>query len=162
MESVADFEQSMAQRYTNSEEVPETNLKYVMKGKGDRPLILKVLEYKEEREWLKLRTSEELSFWSDQVFVLRGLAVDEPRSLNLGSVNQVLGRQTVVCYATKRWDSGELRRLLKLPSHFPLYTAVDMHRNQKYVITFGKQALMLEAQLLGWRKKGVEEEPIIL
>lgn len=162
VESVADFEQSMAQRYTNSEEVPETNLKYVMKGKGDRPLILKVLEYKEEREWLKLRTSEELSFWSDQVFVLRGLAVDEPRSLNLGSVNQVLGRQTVVCYATKRWDSGELRRLLKLPSHFPLYTAVDMHRNQKYVITFGKQALMLEAQLLGWRKKGVEEEPIIL
>jgi CRISPR-associated endonuclease/helicase Cas3 len=160
VDSLENFQQAMEQKALNTDGKSEADLKYVMKGKGDKPLILKILEYNEEREWLKLRATDDLSLWSDQVFVLHNLAIDEPRSLALGAVNQVLSRQAVVCYATKRWNIRELRRMLKLPSHFPLYTAVDMHRNREYVLTFGKPALMLEAQLLGWRKKDVEEEPI--
>lgn len=160
VESIENYQRAMMQRASDSQHASEADLKYVIKGKGERPLVLKVLEYKAERDWLKLRVSDDLSLWSDQVFVLRGLAIDEPRSLPIGAVNQVLSRQTIVCYATKRWDARELRRLMKLPSHFPLYTAVDSNRNREYVLTFGKAALMLEAQLIGWRKKDVEEEPI--
>lgn len=159
IESVENFQQALSQRFVAIAAKSEADLKYVMKGKGDKPLILKVLEYKEEGEWLKLRASDDLALWSDRVFVLRHLAIDEPRSLYIGEVNQVLRQQAVVCYVTKR-TTRELRRMLKLPSHFPLYTAVDANRNREYVLTFGKPALMLEAQLLGWRKKDVEEEPI--
>jgi len=134
-------------------------LKHVMKGKDGRPLVLKVRRFYSERERLKLKVSEDLSVASDQVVVLRGLAVAEPASVPLPAVNEVLRRQAVVCYATRR-DARELRRILRLPAHFPLYTACDMHRNREYTLAFGKAALMLEALLIGWRKKDVESEPI--
>jgi CRISPR-associated endonuclease/helicase Cas3 len=137
-----------------------TELKYVMKGKGDRALVLKILQFNSEREWLKLKASEDFSLLSDQVCVLRGLAIAEPISVQLPAVNEVLKRQAVVCYVTRR-DARELRRILRLPAHFPLYTARDVHRNRDYTLAFGKAALMLETQLLGWRNKNVEDEPII-
>lgn len=134
-------------------------LKYVMKGKDGRPLVLKVWRFHAERERLKLKVSEDLSVASDQVAVLRGLAVAEPAGVQLPAVNEVLRRQAVVCYATRR-DARELRRILRLPAHFPLYTACDIHRNREYTLAFGKAALMLEALLIGWRKRDVENEPI--
>ncbi len=134
-------------------------LKHVMKGKDGRPLVLKVRGFHAERERLKLKVGEDLSVVSDQIVVLRGLAVAEPAAVQLPAVNEVLRRQAVVCYATRR-DARELRRILRLPAHFALYTACDMHRNREYTLAFGKAALMLEALLIGWRKRDVENEPI--
>ena len=156
-----EYERAVARRYSSETERSEAmTLKYVMMGKGDKPLILKVIQFNAEREWLKLKVNEDLSQLSDQIFVLRGLAIAEPTSVQLPAVNEVLKRQPVVCYATRR-DIRELRRMLRLPAYFPLYTARDIHRNKDYTLAFGKAALMLEAQLLGWRKKNVEDEPII-
>lgn len=157
-----EYERAVTQRQLgNTERVEATaDLKYVMKGKGDKPLVLKIVQFNPEREWLKLKVGEDLSLLSDQVCVLRGLAIAEPTSVQLPMVNEVLKRQAVVCYVTRR-DPRELRRILRLPAHFPLYTVRDIHRNRDYTITFGKAALMLEAQLLGWRNKNVEDEPII-
>ncbi len=155
-----EYRQAMTQRYSGEEQTEISRaLKYVMRGKGDKPLILKILEFKPEREWLKLRVSEDLSVLSEQVFVLRRLAIAEPTGVQLPAVNEVLKQQAVVCYATRR-DPRELRRMLHLPAHFPLYTAQDMHRNRDYTLVFGKAALMLEAQMIGWRKRSVEDEPI--
>ena len=136
------------------------SLKYVMKGRDGQPLVLKIVDFHAERETLKLKVSCDLSLLCDQVFVLRGLGIAEPTSVQLPGVNDVLKRQAVVCYAT-RWDPRELRRMLRLPAHLPLYTAVDVHRNRSYTLAFSKSALMLEAQLIGWRKKSVEDEAII-
>jgi CRISPR-associated endonuclease/helicase Cas3 len=157
-----DYERAVAYRYVEERQRNEvlSSLKYVMKGKGDKPLILKIVQFNSEREWLKLKVGEDLSLLSEQVFVLRGLAIAEPTSVQLSAVNEVLKRQPVVCYATRR-DMRELRRMLRLPMYFPLYTARDIHRNRDYTLAFGKTALMLEAQLLRWRKKDVENEPII-
>jgi CRISPR-associated endonuclease/helicase Cas3 len=160
--TLEDYKCAIAQRFPD--EVQRNGviaaLKYVMKGKGDKPLILKVIQFNVEREWLKLKVSEDLSLLSDQVFVLRGLAIAEPTSVQLPAINEVLKRQPVVCYATRR-DARELRRMLHLPVHFPLYTARDIHRNRDYTLAFGKAALMLEAQLIRWHKRNVEDEPII-
>ena len=134
-------------------------LKHVMKGEEGRPLVLKVRGFHAERERLKLKVSADLSLQSDQVFVLRGLAVAEPTSVQLPAINEVLRRQPVVCYATRR-EPRELHRILRLPAHFPLYSACDRHRNREYTLAFGKAALMLEALLIGWRKRDVENEPI--
>ncbi|MFZ5916086.1 MAG: type I-D CRISPR-associated helicase Cas3' [Chloroflexota bacterium] len=157
-----EYERAVAKRFADAVQRNDARaaLKYTMRGKGDRPLVLKIVQFNAEREWLKLKVSEDLSLWSDQVFVLRGLAIAEPTSVQLPAVNEVLKRQAVVCYATRR-DPRELRRILRLPAHFPLYTAVDIHRNRDYTLAFGKAALMLEAQLLGWKNKDVENEPII-
>jgi len=157
-----DYKQAVAQRFSDENKRREAmnEVKYAMKGKNDEPLILTITEFNAEREWLRLRVSEDLSLLTEQVFVLRGLSIAEPTSAQLPNVNDVLRRQSVVCYATKR-DTRELRRILHLPAHFPLYTARDIHKNRDYTLAFGKEALMLEAQLLGWRKKNVEDEPII-
>lgn len=144
---------------TNNDEERLT-LKYVMRGKNEQPLVLKVVEFIAEREVLKLKVSCDLSLLCEQVFVLQGLGIAEPASTQLPAVNEVLRRQAVVCYATRR-DARELRRMLRLPMHMPLYTGVDVHRNRNYTLAFGKSALMLEAQMIGWRKKSVEDEPII-
>jgi CRISPR-associated endonuclease/helicase Cas3 len=157
-----EYERAVVRRYSDQDQPNEAmaTLSYVMKGKGDKPLILKIVQFNAEREWLKLKVSEDLSLLSDQVFVLRGLAIAEPTSVQLPAVNEVLKRQPVVCYATRR-DARELRRMLHLPAHFPLYTARDIHRNRDYTLAFGKAALMLEAQLIRWHKRNVEDEPII-
>ncbi|MDI7275107.1 MAG: type I-D CRISPR-associated helicase Cas3' [Anaerolineae bacterium] len=161
--SEGEHEAALAERYSDEAERcrAAAPLQYVLKRRGDVPLVVRIDGFNRERENLRLEVDEELSARTEQVFVLRGLRIAEPRCPQLPALNEALRRQKVVSYATRR-DARELRRMLRLPGHFPLYTARDVHGNREYTLAFGKAALMLEAQLIGWRKRDVEDEPIFV
>jgi hypothetical protein len=72
-------------------------------------------------------------------------------------LNQFLRRQLLVCYFTRK-DAGEIRRLLKLPPHFPLYRVEQSGKD--YTAAFGKTALLLEAEMLRIRGRDEESEAI--
>lgn len=157
------FETAVINRFSQllDQNVVWERIKYVMQGKGEQPLLLRVTEFLPESERLILRIGEDLTLFSDQVCVLAQLGIAEPKTCDaLGDINMILKRQDVVCYATRR-DPGELRRRLNLPSLFPLYRVQDMNRNREWTITFGKAALLLEAETLWLRNKDEENEPII-
>lgn len=158
-----EHERALEERYPDAAERSraKATINYVMKGKGDEPLVVRISAFSPERERLKLEVGTELGPRTEQVFVLSGLRIVEPRAPQLPAVNEVLRRQKVVCYCSRR-DAREIRRQLRLPAHFLLYTARDVHGNRDYTLAFGKAALMLEAQLIRWHNRSVEDEPIIV
>lgn len=139
--------------------------KYGVKGKGDKPLYLKVKAFYPERESLLLKLNENLSECPElleTICVLSGFSIAEPRiSHELPMINEVLKRQTVVCCITKK-DRRELWHQRHLPPLFPLYRLHDQRGNREYTVTFGKQALMLEPLLLRMRNMDEDETPIII
>jgi len=139
--------------------------KYGMKGKGDKPLYLKVTAFYPEREKLILKTPENLAEYPElleTVCVLSGFSIAEPlTNPSLPDINEVLKRQKVVCCITKK-ERGELWRKLYLPSLFPLYRLRDQRGNREYTVAFGKQALMFEPLLLRMRDRDEDQTPIIV
>ena len=134
-------------------------LRWAIKDKEDHPLVLKILQFFSEREQLVLGWEGiRLRDYTRQVVVLNRWVINEPGiSCDLDKLNQFLRRQSLVCYLTAR-DASELRRLLKLPPHFPLYR-VRQH-GKYYTVAFGKAALLLEAEMLRYRGKDEETEAI--
>jgi CRISPR-associated endonuclease/helicase Cas3 len=159
------FEEALRQWLGNEWELRLEELKYGMKGKGDKPLYLKVTNFYPERERLILKINENLAEHPellDTICVLSGFSIAEPRTSHaLPGLNEVLKRQKVVCCVSKR-DRGELWRRLRLPSLFPLYRLNDQRGNREYMVTFGKQALMLEPLLLRMRDRDEDQAPIIV
>jgi hypothetical protein len=157
------FKDAVMQRFSEEAERQDIFwlLNYVVKGTGDRPLILRIDKFAEERGRLVLKIREDLSLFSDRVVVLTALGIAEPRtSPSLVEVNAVLQRQKIVCYAT-RVERNRVRYMLHLPAMFPLYTVQDVN-GKEYTMAFGKDALLLEAQLLGFHHKNAENAPIIV
>jgi CRISPR-associated endonuclease/helicase Cas3 len=134
-------------------------LRWSIKDKEEQPLVLKILEFFAEREQLVLDLEGiRLKDCTRQIVVLKGWSIHEPRvSLDLGEINRFLRRQSLVCYCTAK-DARELRRLLKLPPHFPLYSV--RQSGKLYTVAFGKSALLLEAEMLRCRGKDEEDEAI--
>ena len=135
-------------------------LEHGLQGTKDTPLVVRVRRFKEERESLLLGVAQSLSPMCDQVFVLTGLGVKQPRLAEMRVINAVLRKQKIVCYATRR-DLRALRTMLRLPANFPLQVAEDMYANQRYTLAFGKAALMLDAQLFGTWRKNTQNDSII-
>ncbi len=137
----------------------EEELRWAMQGKGEQPLILKIQQFFQERELLILGwEGVNLRDYTRQVVALKGCFVDSPRtSPDLGRLDQFLRRQLLVCYFTLK-ESGEIRRLLRLPPHFPLYRVEQS--GKAYTAAFGKAALLLEAEMLRIRGREEESEPI--
>ncbi len=134
-------------------------LRWAIKDKEEHPLILKILQFFSEREQLTLGwEGVRLRDYTRQVVVLKGWIINGPRiSRDLDRLNQFLRRQSLVCYCTAK-DASELRRSLKLPPHFPLYRVEQP--GKLYTVTFGKAALLLEAEMLRWRGKDEEDDAI--
>jgi CRISPR-associated endonuclease/helicase Cas3 len=137
----------------------EEEIRWAIKGKGDEPLILKIRQFFQEHESLILGwEGVNLRDYTRQVIALKGCFVSSPRtSPDLGMLNQFLRRQLLVCYFTRK-DAGEIRRLLKLPPHFPLYRVEQSGKD--YTAAFGKTALLLEAEMLRIRGRDEESEAI--
>lgn len=158
-----EYEDAMRQ-YCNTDEkrqIAKRSLENVMVGAGDKPLILKITSFKKERDYLKLRIGWRLSQWTGCVVVASGLVVDEPSSSHLKDVNKVLMKQKVVTYVCdSKYQPLDLRRMLHLPAHFPLFICLDQS-GKPYTVAFGKHALMLESQILQKRNRNVEDEPIV-
>lgn len=159
------FERQVAELAGAQRDLWLNEFRYVMKGKGDKPLYLKALDFYPERESLVLRLNENLSEFPELlevICVLSGFRIAEPRtSYALPAVNDVLKCQEVVCCVSKR-DRRELWRCLHLPSFFPLYRLQDQRGNREYTVAFGKAALMLEPLLWRLRNRDEDEAPIIL
>lgn len=138
----------------------EEELRWAIRGKGEQPLILKILQFFQERESLVLGwEGVNLRDYTRLVVALKGCFVASPRtSHDLGRVNQFLRRQLLVCYVTAK-EPSEIRRLLKLPPHFPLYRVEQPGKS--YTAAFGKMALLLESEMLRFRGRDEESEPII-
>jgi CRISPR-associated endonuclease/helicase Cas3 len=134
-------------------------LRWAIKNKEEQPLALKILQFFQEREQLILGCEGiQLRDYTRQVVVLKGFFVREPTiSRDLDVLNQFLRRQSLVCYLTAK-DASELRRLLKLPPHFPLYRIGQP--GKYYTVALGKAALLLEAEMLRYRGKDEETEAI--
>lgn len=158
-----EYARAVGKRFVDSDKRREAldALKYTLGGESEAPLIVRVEQFNEERDKLVLKSSRDFSLLSDRVVVLSGFSIAEPRTQAVTEVNAILKRQSVVCYVT-RTDRGELRRRLRLPAHFPLYLARDMHRNRDYTVAFGKAALLLDSVMLRFKNKNVEDEPIII
>ena len=138
----------------------EEELRWAIRGKGEQALILKILQFFQERESLVLGwEGVNLRDYTRMVIALKGCFVASPRtSQDLGRVNQFLRRQLLVCYLTAK-EPSEIRRLLKLPPHFPLYHIEQPGKS--YTAAFGKTALLLESEMLRFRGRDEEDEPII-
>ncbi len=138
-------------------------LKYTLGHSGETPLIVRIEAFYEEREQLVLGIGKDLagSNLNDQVKVLSGFRIREPRTVaSLSAINRILERQNVVCYCT-RDDTRELRRMLHLPAMFPLFQLQDMY-NKTYTVAFGKTALLLDSVVLKYYNKHLEDTPIII
>ncbi len=159
------FERALRQWASEDWELRLEEFKYVMRGKGDSPLYLKVTAFYPEREALILCLNENLAEYPElleTICVLSGFRIAEPRtSYALPAVNEVLKRQEVVCCISKR-DRRELWRRLRLPPFFPLYRLRDQRGSREYTVAFGKAALMLEPLLWRLRDRDEDEAPIIL
>jgi CRISPR-associated endonuclease/helicase Cas3 len=159
------FETALKQWTGNEWELRLEEFKYGMKGKGDKPLYLKMTNFYPERENLILKLNENLAECPqllETICVLSGFSIAEPRTSHaLPGVNEILKRQNVVCCISKK-DRGELWRRLRLPPLFPLYKLHDQRGNREYTVAFGKPALMLEPLLLRIRNKDEDREPIIV
>jgi CRISPR-associated endonuclease/helicase Cas3 len=154
--SVADYQSASGLL----QEAVDEKLRHTMKGKGERPLVLRVERFNTEREMLKLAISGvDVHTLTQQVLVLSQFVVIEPRSQALSDFNAALKRQEVVCYISP-FETGELRRRLHLPPFFPLYSLVDRRNGREYAIAFGKTALLLEAEALFLRDKDPDTTPI--
>ncbi len=134
-------------------------LRWAIKDKEEHSLVIKILQFCQEREQLVLGCEGiRLRDYTRQVVALKGWIINEPRvSYDLDRLNQFLRRQSLVCYCTAK-DASELRRLLKLPAHFPLYRVEQP--GKLYTVAFGKAALLLEADMLRCRGKDEETEAI--
>jgi CRISPR-associated endonuclease/helicase Cas3 len=134
-------------------------LLWAIKDKEEHPLVIKILQFFQEREQLVLGWEGiRLQDYTRQIVVLKGWIINEPRiSRDLDRLNQFLRRLSLVCYCTAK-DASDLRRSLRLPPHFPLYHVAQSGKS--YTVAFGKAALLLEAEMLRWRGKDEENEAI--
>jgi CRISPR-associated endonuclease/helicase Cas3 len=165
---VVDFQafQGALQRWIGEDwELRLEEFRYGMKGKGDKPMCLKVMAFYPEREMLILRLNENLVEYPEfleTIRVLDGFSIAEPRTSHaLPAINQVLKRQKVVCCISKR-DRRELWRRLHLPPFFSLHRLRDQLGNRECTVAFGKEALMLEPLLLRIRNQDEDQTPIIV
>lgn len=132
---------------------------WAMKDKDEQSLILKILEFYQERETLLLGwESVNIREYTGRVVALKGCVVKAPRtSKDLDLLSRFLRRQWLVCYFTTK-KPEEVRRMGNLPPYFPLYL---VEQSKTYTTTFGKYALLLEAEMRRFQGRGEEDEAII-
>jgi CRISPR-associated endonuclease/helicase Cas3 len=158
---LADWEavdEALHERFSDTEEYRTTidSFKYGLK-RQEHPLVLYVDAFREERERLVLQMEGfNPKLQLDQVLLLKGFSIKQPRSEETKLLNQVLRRQSVVAYVTRR-EPVELRRKLHLPAFFPLYQVQDSHE-QLYTLALGQAALLVEAESFGRPGKRDDEE----
>jgi CRISPR-associated endonuclease/helicase Cas3 len=134
-------------------------MRWTLKDKDNQALILDISQFLQEREslildWEGIRIRD----YTRQIVVTNGCIIKAPRiSSDLGTLNQFLRRQLLVCYFTRK-DMSELRRCIPLPPYFPLYRVEQS--GKVYTAAFGKAALLLEAEMLRWRGRDEETEAI--
>jgi CRISPR-associated endonuclease/helicase Cas3 len=123
--------------------------------------FMKLRSYREERLNWKFTYSGDLQPLADEwrVRVLRGLQVWQPDNPWIGSINQRLQTQALVCYVLRK-PTREVRLRLQLPMHFQIYPISDSNSVHDaiapYSIVFGQSALLLDTLAYRFKRDGGE------
>jgi CRISPR-associated endonuclease/helicase Cas3 len=155
------FQQALAARYPDEAErrAVLARFRYGL-AHGDDPVVLYVETFLPERERLILQIDRfDPRLQLNEALLLTGISIRQPHTEQVKRLNAVLRKQRVVGYVTRK-EPKELRRMLKLPSFFPLYRLYDSH-DQLYTLALGQAALLLEAEALWLKHKDEETAPII-
>lgn len=150
-------EEALHERYADAEERSTAldRFKFGLKH-HENPLVLYVDAFREERERLVLQIDGfDPKLQLDQVLLLKGFSIKQPRGEETKQLNKVLRRQSVIAYITRRLPV-ELRHKLRLPAFFPLFQVHDSHE-QSYTLALGQAALLIEAESFGRPGKQDEE-----
>lgn len=159
--SATAYRGAAARQSPGAQNEAEEALRWAIRDKNDEPLALQISQFFEERESLVLNWESNLRNALGQVCVLKGCFVAAPRnSSDIGTLNQFLRQQPLVCYFTSR-EIGELRRILRLPPYFALYRVEQSQYGKTYTVAFGKTALLLDAEMIRCRGRDEANEPII-
>ena len=118
-------------------------------------VYLRVLEYRSERERFRLTQTRKIAeqFIDDsyrQLNTLKGFEIDGDFP-EINRINRWLRKKRLLCLVRKE-KIGDLRRILRLPMMFSIFSLLDRDGNE-FSVAFSKDALLLHSQPYIWANK---------
>ena len=118
-------------------------------------IYLRLREYRSERERFRLTQTRRIGeqFTDDnyrQLHTLKGFKIDGD-FLEINKINRWLRSKPLLCLVRKE-PVGDLRRILRLPMLFSIFSLLDRDGN-KFSVVFSKDALLLHSQPYIWKKE---------
>ena len=136
-------------RKIQSRGIPSRKFRYV-------DVYLRLREYRSERERFRLTQTRKIAerFTDDnyrQLHTLKGFEIDGDFP-DINKINRWLRIKPLLCLVSKKKD-GDLRRMLRLPMMFSIFSLLDRDGNE-FSVVFSKDALLLHSQPYIWAKGG--------
>ena len=118
-------------------------------------VYLRLREYRSEQERFGLKQTRKIGdrFTDDnyrQLHVLKGFEIDG-NFPEINKINRWLRIKQLLCLVRKE-PVGDLRRLLRLPMMFSIFSLLDRDGNE-FSVVFSKDALLLHSQPYIWAKE---------
>ena len=118
-------------------------------------VYLRLREYRSERERFRLTQTRKIGeqFTDDnyrQLHTLKGFEIDGD-FLEINKINRWLRSKPLLCLVRKE-PVGDLRRILRLPMLFSIFSLLDRDGNE-FSVVFSKDALLLHSQPYIWKKE---------
>ncbi len=115
-------------------------------------VYLRLREYRSERERVRLTQTRKIAerFTDDdyrKLHPLKGFEIDGDFP-EINRINRWLRKKQLLCLVRKE-RVGDLRRILRLPMMFSIYTLLDRDGNE-FSVAFSKDALLLRSQPYVW------------
>ncbi len=135
-------------RESQSRGIPSGKFRYV-------DVYLRLREYRSERERFRLTQSRKIGeqFTDDnyrQLHILKGFQIDGDFP-EINKINRWLRIKPLLCLVRKE-QVGDLRRILRLPMMFSIFSLLDRDGNE-FSVVFSKDALLLHSQPYIWAKE---------
>ena len=135
-------------RECQSRDIPLRKFQYVN-------VYLRLREYRSERERFRLIQTRKIGeqFTDDsyrQLHKLKGFEIDG-NCPEINKINRWLRIKQLLCLVRKE-PVGDLRRLLRLPMMFSIFSLLDRDGNE-FSVAFSKDALLLHSQPYIWAKE---------
>lgn len=118
-------------------------------------VYLRLRDYRSERERFRLTQTRKIAeqFTDDnyrQLHTLKGFQIDG-NFPEINRINRWLRKKQLLCLVRKE-RVGDLRRILRLPMMFSIFTLLDRDGNE-FSVAFSKEALLLRSQPYIWANK---------
>ena len=118
-------------------------------------VYLRLREYRSDRERFRLIQTRRIGeqFTNDdyrQLHTLKGFEIDGNFS-EINKINRWLRRKRLLCLVRQE-PVGDLRRILRLPMLFSIFSLIDRDGNE-FSVVFSKDALLLRSQPYIWAKE---------
>ena len=135
-------------RESQARGIPPRKFRYV-------DVYLRLREYRSERERFRLTQSRKIGeqFTDDdyrKLHTLKGFQIDGDFP-EINKINRWLRIKPLLCLVRKE-PVGDLRRILRLPMMFSIFSLLDRDGNE-FSVVFSKDALLLRSQPYIWAKE---------